>query len=151
MKNFISMMFVLIFSNSGQSADLSQYSSEELMSEVGRRIDLTNGSGGTQAKGYLIDFRCNGAYLTTNLVSEQGVELNRPDQVSASNGSECGRISNILGQRFSGMQRGLKILKLCNGAYVNTYRVDGLSGAKPFGEQVSVGSSAECLRQVYGL
>jgi hypothetical protein len=141
---------VLFFLTSVAYGDeLSRYSTEELMEEVGRRIDsLSNGHiGGDNAPigggsgRFALQFSCTYNALNVRVVTASQAENH---QVNAGSRDSCQRQASFLMEKHTGEFAEFRLIKVCELRGLKTFRItrEGLVEIEPAQFH---GTTAACL------
>jgi len=103
-----------LFFSTGAMADLSHYSSEELMEEVGKRIDnLGSGAGSGANDTFILSFSCSNHMLQVNMVS-QNADANYPNNYN-NDAAACNSLKTKLAQKYQANNRGFIVVEICSG------------------------------------
>lgn len=111
-----------VFSTSASAAGLDDFSTEQLMEEVGRRIDALSGGGGGAGGGQVqLSFSCGGNF--DFLVTAISTAPTHSASFNVGTTQDCTRQQNFLMSRHGQPFSGAKLIKVCDGSYLTTVRV----------------------------
>ena len=126
------------------AAGLTNYTTQELLSEVGRRVDsLLSGDTGGPLGGGELRFTCDGSRLQVQVISKDGYQS---QNVATPSTGDCIRQQTILKNKYDRF-RGFVVIDVCDHPYLETLKITDAPKIQTVNSASTAGYQ-QCLEQI---